>query len=165
MIEDKGVRFLVRLWQDPLLRSIPLVMAGQGPLVDLLRNESPPHIRWVGYVEGKAKKEFLSKCRAIVFPALWAEPLSTVAYEAYEMGKPMISSDVGGMKELVRDGETGRLLPVADSSKWRETILHFAHDAAYARRLGLNGRQWLEENVSPVKWNQQFDAILEQVLS
>jgi len=165
MIEDKGVGFLMNLWRDPALQSVSLVMAGQGPLADVFRPTSPPNIRWAGYVEGKEKQELIGKCRAIVFPALWAEPLSTVAYEAYEMGKPILSSDVGGMKELVRDGETGRLLPVANVTQWRETILRFAQDAASARRLGLNGRRWLEANVSPATWNLSFDAILRKVLN
>jgi glycosyltransferase involved in cell wall biosynthesis len=165
MIEEKGVRFLVNLWNDPALQSVPLVMAGHGPLADRLNQQSPPNVRWVGYVEGEAKKELIRKCRAIVFPVLWSEPLSTVAYEAYEKGKPIISSNLGGMKELVHDGETGRLLPAADSVAWRETILRFAKDAAYAHGMGLKGRAWLERNVSPAIWNRQFDAILKHALA
>jgi glycosyltransferase involved in cell wall biosynthesis len=162
MIETKGVRFLVDLWREPALQSIPLVMAGQGPLADELRNFSPPNIRWVGLVEGEQKKALLGACRAVVFPALWAEPLSTVAYEAYDMGKPILSSNVGGMKEIILDQQTGHLLPPASPKPWQDAILRCAHDPAYARRLGLNGRQWLEKNVSPMFWNQRFDAILDR---
>ncbi len=163
MVEAKGVRFLVDLWRAPGLKSIPLVMAGQGPLAHLLSKASPENIRWVGHVEGEQKGELLSTCRAIVFPALWAEPLSTVVYEGYEMGKPVLSSAVGGMKELVQDGETGRLLAPGRPEPWREAVLQFARDAALARRLGLNGRRWLEKNVSPSIWNQKFDALLTQL--
>jgi glycosyltransferase involved in cell wall biosynthesis len=158
------VEFLVDLWRQPALRSIPLVIAGRGPLSEQLSKTSPPNVRWVGHVEGEQKKELVATCRAVVFPALWAEPLSTVAYEAYEMGKPIISSSVGGMKELILDRETGRLLPPADPVAWREAILEFVQDPAFARHLGLNGRQWLEKNVSPATWNQKFDTILARVL-
>ena len=164
LIEAKGVEFLVDLWRQPALRSIPLVIAGRGPLSEQLSKTSPPNVRWVGHVEGEQKKELVATCRAVVFPALWAEPLSTVAYEAYEMGKPIISSSVGGMKELILDRETGRLLPPADPVAWREAILEFVQDPAFARHLGLNGRQWLEKNVSPATWNQKFDTILARVL-
>jgi glycosyltransferase involved in cell wall biosynthesis len=165
MIEAKGVQFLVDLWRDPVFQSIPLVMAGQGPLADELSKNSPPNVRWVGYIEGEQKRKLISTCRAVVFPALWSEPLSTVAYEAYELGKPIISSKVGGMKELVMDQETGRLLEEANPEQWRQAVLQFSQDEGYSRRLGLNGRQWLEKNVSPAIWNEKFDAILSSALA
>src|SRR5439155_27157997 len=119
MIEAKGVQFLVDLWRDPAMGSVRLVMAGQRVLAERLSKNSTPNIQWVGHVEGEQKKDLVSNCRAILFPALWPEPFSTVAYEAYEMGKPVISSNVGGMKELVQDGETGRLLEPGNPGQWR----------------------------------------------
>jgi glycosyltransferase involved in cell wall biosynthesis len=164
MIENKGVKFLVDLWRDPSLRSVPLVMAGEGPLAEVLRATSPPNVRWAGYVEGNAKRELVGGCRAVVFPALWDEPLSTVAYEAYEMGKPLISSQVGGMTELVSHEETGCLLEKANVVEWQKAVLRFHHDPASARRLGRNGRKWLEENVSPKRWSEKFNRIAERAL-
>jgi glycosyltransferase involved in cell wall biosynthesis len=164
MLELKGVRFLVDLWRDPALRHIQLVMAGEGPLADQLQRTAPPNVCWTGYVTGPAKRELVAGCRAVLFPALWDEPLSTVAYEAYEQGKPIVSSRVGGMRELVEDGTTGLLLEPASPTAWRDAILRLAQNPACARRLGSNGRRWLEQHVSPTAWNQAFDTILERVL-
>lgn len=161
MIEAKGVRFLVDLWQHPSLKNVPLVMAGEGPLCDELRNTAA-NVRWVGFAKGEEKHRLVAGCRAVVFPSLWQEPLSTVAYEAYEMGKPMLSSGVGGMNELVFDQETGRSLPPGDKDAWLEAIVSLVADARTARLWGLNGRRWLEENVSPQNWNRQFNTILEE---
>ncbi len=164
MVETKGVRFLVDLWHHPALTNIPLVMAGEGPLYDQLRQSTPQSIRWVGYVEGEPKKRLMAGARAILFPSLWPEPLSTVAYEAYEMGKPIISSSAGGMKELVFDGKTGRLLEPGNISAWKEAILDFARNALLSREQGMNGWRWLKENVSPESWNRQFNDIVQQAL-
>ena len=161
MIEEKGVRFLVNLWQRPELRNTPLVMAGQGPLVEALRSVSPDQVRWVGHVSGARKQALIAGCRAVLFPCIWSEPLSTVAYEAYEHGKPVLASNLGGMREVVVDGETGRLLEAANSEAWLGAIAEL--DAHASRRLGLAGRRWLETHVSPDLWNQQFDAIATQV--
>ena len=46
-----------------------------GPLAEELSKISPPNIRWVGHVTGEAKRELVAGCRAILFPALWAEPV------------------------------------------------------------------------------------------
>jgi glycosyltransferase involved in cell wall biosynthesis len=84
LVEPKGVRFLVELWRRPALQGVPLVLAGEGELYDELRQQESPDIRCVGYVQGEEKRRLIAGCRAIVFPCLWPEPLSTVAYEAYE---------------------------------------------------------------------------------
>lgn len=162
MVEPKGVRFIIDLWRHPALRDKTLVMAGMGPLADELRGSSPPNVKWVGQIEGETKRRWIAGCRAIVFPCLWAEPLSTVAYEAYERGKPVLASDLGGMKEIILDGKTGRLLPPADPGAWISALTSL--DAAESRRLGAEGRRWLEANVTTEVWNRQFSAIAEQVL-
>jgi len=164
MTETKGVRFLLELWRHPSLEDVSLVMAGDGPLYSELKDEFR-NVNWAGYVHGEEKQRLIAGCRAIVFPSLWPEPLSTVAYEAYEMGKPILSSSVGGMKELVFERETGRLLPPCDSEKWLNAVRELAQRPDLAQRWGRAGREWLETNVSRARWNRQFSVILEKVLA
>jgi glycosyltransferase involved in cell wall biosynthesis len=162
MVESKGVRFLIELWKDPAFKDKTLVMAGQGPLAEKLRGRTPPNIRWVGQVDGEPKRELIAGCRALIFPCLWDEPLGIVVYEAYEMGKPTLSSKLGGLKEIVVEGRTGYLLEPGDASAWKQSILQL--DAAEARRMGQAGLEWLKENASPEAWNRQFAAIARQAL-
>lgn len=159
MIEPKGVRFLVDLWNAPELRHVPLVMAGEGSLAAELKARSPSNVRWVGHVEGELKQNLKAGCRAIVVPSLWPEPLSTVAYEAYELKKPVLASNSGGMPEVVHEGETGLLLPPADRESWLGAVLRLANEAELSRRLGEQGRRWLDQEVSPRRWVEQFNAI------
>jgi glycosyltransferase involved in cell wall biosynthesis len=165
MVEPKGVRFLIDLWKDPALRDLQLVMAGEGPLAAELRRQSPPNVRWVGHVEGEAKQQLKAGCRAIVFPSIWPEPLSTVAYEAYEMNKPILASNLGGMPEVVTHGETGFLLPAFGLNEWRQRIVQLAAEPAVSQRLGVAGRAWLEREVSPARWLGSFNTIARRALS
>jgi glycosyltransferase involved in cell wall biosynthesis len=87
--------------------------------------------------------------------------LGIVVYEGYERGKPILASDVGGLKELVLDGETGRLLEPGDRAAWLEAVCRLG--ASQAHRWGIRGRRWLEENAQAAVWNRQFDAIIERV--
>jgi glycosyltransferase involved in cell wall biosynthesis len=157
------VRFLVELWRDPVLSETTLVMAGDGPLASELRAQSPPNVRWVGHVEGDVKQKLKAGCRAILFPSIWPEPLSTVAYEAYETCKPILASRLGGMPEIIRHGETGLLLEPGDAAGWRGAVQEL--DELASRRLGAKGRRWLEENVAPAAWSRQFDEIAATALS
>jgi glycosyltransferase involved in cell wall biosynthesis len=162
MVETKGVRFITDLWRHPALREVPLVMAGQGPLADELRDRTSPNVRWVGHVEGAQKQQLLQTCRAVIFPCTWAEPLSTVAYEAYERGKPVLASNLGGMKEIVVPGRTGDLLKAGDAVSWLRAVTGL--DRETARRMGAAGRAWLETNVSPRIWNERFNFIARSAL-
>ena len=137
-------------------------MAGAGPLADELRGQSPPNVRWAGYVDGEAKQRLKAGCRAILFPSLWPEPLSTVAYEASEAKKPIVTSNLGGMPEVVVHGETGLLLDPGNPEAWRRTILELARDPGLSLRLGAKGREWLDREVSPTRWAEQFNVIARQ---
>jgi len=163
LVEEKGVRFLVTLWQRPELRPHRLVLAGDGPLAAELRAQAPPNVEWAGFVGGDRKRELLQGCRAVLFPCLWPEPLGMVVHEAYEAGKPVLASDTGGLKETVADQVTGRLLPVADSGAWLDAIISLTPEAA--GRLGGEGRRWLATHASPAAWNRGFQRIAAAALS
>jgi glycosyltransferase involved in cell wall biosynthesis len=163
MVESKGVRFLVDLFRQPELRNLRLVMAGEGELVEELRAVSPPNVEWIGFVAGDAKKQVVARSRAVLFPSLWDEPLSTIAYEAYESSRPMIASRQGGMKEIVFDGTTGLLLDPGDSHGWTTAILQMTKERAV--ELGRKGREWLIRETSPRIWSERFDVILGRVLA
>ncbi|HYG36750.1 MAG TPA: glycosyltransferase [Clostridia bacterium] len=164
MVEEKGVRFLMELWQQPELREIPLVLAGEGPLADEYRDKTPPNVRWTGFVQGAEKRRLLAGCRALVFPCLWAEPLGIVVYEAFEQGKPVLGSALGGLKELVLEGRTGRLLEAGNISAWKQAILEHWQNPTLSRERGMQGLTWLNEEVSPEAWNRQFDQIIARAL-
>ena len=164
MVETKGVNFLVELWRHPDLKSYKLIMAGKGPLADKLRKHSPPNVSWVGHVEGEEKRRLLLQCRAVVFPCLWPEPLGTVVYEAYQVCKPVLASNLGGLRETIRHNATGLLLPPGQTESWHRAILQIAGDNALALRLGHAGRKWLELEASPEGWLRGFAAVIDEAL-
>ncbi|WP_025321606.1 TIGR04063 family PEP-CTERM/XrtA system glycosyltransferase [Deferrisoma camini] len=63
--------------------------------------------------------------------------------EAMALNTPVIASDVGGHKELVRDGETGLLFPAGDPAALADRILALARSPDLANRLRENGRRWV----------------------
>jgi glycosyltransferase involved in cell wall biosynthesis len=165
MVEEKGVKFLMELWRRPELEGIQLVMAGDGPLVEEYRVRTPPNIRWLGFVDGLEKTRLLAGCRAVLFPSLWAEPPGLVVYEAYEQGRPVLASAIGGSKHLVTDGQTGRLLSTGDPAAWAQAILEHWRDPALSRVRGQRGLDWLRAEASPAAWNRRAEAIIDRVLA
>lgn len=163
MVEEKGVEFLMELWQRPELQNVELVMAGQGALAEKYRGRTPANVRWAGFVSGEDKRRLVAGARAVLVPSLWSEPLGLVVYEAFEQGRPVIGSDLGGLKDLITDGVTGRLLPPGDAEAWSGVILQLAREPGLSRQLGGCGLEWLRVNVTPMAWVARVRQILELV--
>lgn len=162
VVYSKGIQFLLDLWERTPRAGTRLVVAGDGPDAAGLRARALGQVQWVGHVTGEEKARWLRGCRAVVFPCLAHEALTTGVYEAYEHTKPVLASRTGGMAEIVRDGETGWLLPPGLASAW-SGALHAATPER-ARQRGQAGRRWLEHHASAGRWNRGFDALLNHVL-
>ena len=73
-------------------------------------------------------------------PVRVSELLGLVALEAMACGTPVVASRVGGLAEVVQDGETGFLVPPGDVPALRDRLDQLLRDPALARRLGDNAR-------------------------
>jgi glycosyltransferase involved in cell wall biosynthesis len=73
------------------------------------------------------------------------EGFGMVALEAMACGRPVIASAVGGIYSLVKDGETGLLVPPKDPDSIAERIIALLRDTDEAERLGLRARAMAEE--------------------
>lgn len=80
-------------------------------------------------------------CALGVVPSILAEAFGQVAVEAMACGKPVVASAVGGLPEVVLDGECGLLVPPGDASALREAIRSLMLDPVRRAQLGAAGRQ------------------------
>lgn len=77
------------------------------------------------------------------------ESFGLVALEAMSCGCPVIASDAEGIPEVVRDGETGFLLPVGDVEGMAERALQLLRDPEMHRRFSRAAREWVVKNFAP----------------
>jgi glycosyltransferase involved in cell wall biosynthesis len=126
--EEKGVLDLIAA-----ARGLPLVVAGDGPLRDHVPQALGfvPHDRLLGLYERAA---------VVVCPS-HREGFGVVCAEAMAHGRPVVATAVGGLRDLVLDGETGLVVPPRDSAALREALERLLGDADLRRRLGAAGRE------------------------
>jgi glycosyltransferase involved in cell wall biosynthesis len=74
-------------------------------------------------------------------PSTWSDPCPTVAMEAMALGKPLIASRMGGLTDLVDDGETGLLVPPDDVDALRQAIERLLADKNLRERMGAAGKR------------------------
>ena len=93
--------------------------------------------------------EELSRCRLAVLPCIVGkdgnrDALPTVLLEAMSLGKPVVSTDLEGVNEIVESGETGLCVPQKDSSALAEAMERLLVDPTLAVSLGKRGREKAE---------------------
>lgn len=99
-----------------------------------------------------------------VVPSL-SEGMSNALLEAMAAGKPVIATTVGGNVEVVRNGETGYLVPPGDSVAMAEGLNRLLLDPALRREMGLRAKYWAEMNFSDEKMIKRYEDLLASVCS
>ena len=98
---------------------------------------------FLGYVSEARKLELYRRAWAVVFPSP-KEGWGITNVEAAACGTPAVASDSPGLRESVRDGETGLLVPHADVGALAAALGRLAGDPALRERLGRGGRAFAE---------------------
>lgn len=144
MHRQKGLIYLMRAaglirQRHPEAR---IVVVGGGPQKQKLaaaaeRHAGPGVCLFLG--ERSDAREILSLFDVFVLPSLW-EGLPLALIEASFLAKPIVASDIDGVREMIRNGETGLLVPRADPQKLAEVVSRLLEDRDLASRLGLRAQ-------------------------
>jgi len=100
-------------------------------------------VRFLGFVSEEEKRRRLRRAWALVFPSP-KEGWGISNMEAAACGTPALASDSPGLRESVRDGETGFLVTHGDAHALAQRMLALAADPALVARLGRGGRAFAE---------------------
>jgi colanic acid/amylovoran biosynthesis glycosyltransferase len=91
-----------------------------------------------------------------------AAPL--VILEALAMGTPVVASKLGGIPEMLPDGENGYLVPPRDAGALADGILRLLQNEQKAREMGRAGQAWVRQHCNAVHYSGQIQNILLQTL-
>jgi glycosyltransferase involved in cell wall biosynthesis len=125
------------------LPELRLEIAGRGPLEPALKALArelgvADAVGFLGHVSPIQRA--IERASIVVVPSM-GEGFGMVALEAMERARPVIAAAIGGLGELVRDGDTGLLVPPGEAEPLTEAILRLARDPALARAMGEAGRR------------------------
>jgi glycosyltransferase involved in cell wall biosynthesis len=143
---EKGILELVEAMRG---LSAPLVVAGDGPL----RERVPGAL---GFVPHHALGPLYDAAAVVAVPSR-REGYGVACAEAMAHGKPVLASAVGGLLDLVVDGETGVLVPPGDVAALRAALASLLRDPERRRRLGAAARARARERLS---WESAARALV-----
>jgi len=143
--ERKGHRYLFEAAAMLKRRGhkIKYLVAGEGPARRQLEERVKAlhlgdEIRFCGFVSDAP--DFLSQIDIFILPSLY-EGLGVAVLEAMAAGKPVIASRVGGLPELIADGETGMLVAPKNTEGLAQAVARLAGEKSLAREMGRRGAE------------------------
>ncbi|MDO8998511.1 MAG: glycosyltransferase family 4 protein [Bacteroidota bacterium] len=141
---EKGVATLIRAAAQA---KVKLRIAGTGPEGDALKAlaaEVGGDIEFLGFVSGDPLWKRVREARAIVLPSEWYENAPMSVLEAYANGKPVIGARIGGIPEMVREGETGALFESGNVAELAGWLRQFAdRPDGMVAEMGRAARQYV----------------------
>jgi glycosyltransferase involved in cell wall biosynthesis len=130
-------------------QGLNLVVAGDGPLRRRLEGAR-------GFVPHHELQLLYARAAVVACPSR-REGFGVVCLEAMAHGRPVVATEVGGLRDLVVDGETGIVVPPRDPEALRAALERLLADPELRRRLGAAGRRRAQERFS---WAAVTDATL-----
>jgi len=101
------------------------------------------NVTFLGFQSGEALKELVRKARFVLMPALWYENIPNMVLEGFSAARPVISSRIGSLVELVDDGRNGLLFEPGDAEDLMRCIQTLDDDAT-ALEMSRNARASFE---------------------
>ncbi|HEX2241023.1 MAG TPA: glycosyltransferase [Actinomycetota bacterium] len=146
---QKALHVLLDAW-----RRIPgqpvLAVVGEGPLEASLKSMArdmgvAERVRWVGWQADPAS--YVAAADVFCLSSVW-EAVALAAQEAVALGTPVVTTDAGGMRELIEDRVTGRLVRVGDAAALAAAIDEVLSDPQAGERYAAAARARLDERFS-----------------
>jgi glycosyltransferase involved in cell wall biosynthesis len=142
---EKGIEDLLAVAEG-----LDLVVAGDGPL-------RPRVPQALGMLPRAELYEHLDRAAVVVFPSR-RDGFPVACAEAMAHGRAVVATSVGGLPDMVVDGETGLLVPPGNPGALRSAIDRLLADADLRHRLGMAARQRIGELAG-------WDAVIDRTLA
>ena len=161
LVKEKGVSDLIKALPKVVskISQAHLIVVGDGPQKEYLTSLAKKpgianRIDFVGKVPHKKVKKFYQEANVIVIPSVWIDNSPNVVYEAFLAGRPVISSNRGGMSDFVKDRETGFIFESGDINGLAEKIIRILKNEDLFRKLSVNCRKFSLCNFTPENHHQ-----------
>ena len=142
---EKGVRTLLEAFMD--LPDCRLKVVGTGPkeeeLRTFVRTNGMKNVEFLGYKRGKELQDLVAGAYFVIVPSEWYENNPMTIIEAYSVGTPVIGAKIGGIPEIVVEGETGYQFVSGDSRDLKAQVV---------RAVGLSADEYSKLSAGTLKF-------------
>lgn len=165
VVSDKG--FDLAIDSLPGIRAVHrdtrLVIAGDGAARGELEQQARrlgvgDAVTFAGWVAPDDVPGLINRATIVLVPSRWREAFGIVALQAAQMGRPVVCTDAGGLREIVAHERTGLVVPIDDRDAFAAAVIQLLRDPSRTRQLGTQARAHAVRHFS---WSRQLDAYAE----
>lgn len=146
---------------------IRFVICGKGSLADtvekIIKAEGvEAHVRLMEWIAHEDVPQYLNELKMLVLPS-FTEGLPNVILEAMACGTPVLATPVGGIPNIIKDGETGLLLKSNDPKHIANRIIELLDKPELLEKVSINAYRYVRENFSYEKTLEAWWKIFNQL--
>jgi len=171
VVRDKGFDVAVAAFSQIHRRhpSARLIVAGNGPEMKPLQRLAAElgvseSIEFPGWVHPEDVPELINRATAVLMPGRWREPFGLVALQAAQMGRPLVTTPLGGIPEIGIDGETFILVEPENADALAAAVDKLLADPDQARRIGAQARAHINEHFSFELFLDRYEQLYRRVI-
>jgi glycosyltransferase involved in cell wall biosynthesis len=145
----------------------PLSIVGDGPqrggvTAAAARSE---RIHALGRQERADIASLLKEHAVLLFPSIWREPFGIAVIEAFACARPVFAADHGVMRDLVSDGQTGRLFPAGDARALADLMQWATDNPSELEAMGRAARVEYETKYTAAHNYERLLALFNELLA
>lgn len=159
---EKGIEILIEVAKK--YKDLKFAAAGDFHTMGNLIEHLPVNFKLLGHCDAVKLREFYKNSRFIVLPTKCYEGFPMVLLEAMLMSKAVICSNIGGLSEIVDDGDTGLLFSPGNVDDLGEKINKLWNEPELCRKMGHAGRRKVFREYSKEKYYDQLRSIYHTVI-
>lgn len=163
--KEKGILTLLAAWKAARMEGC-LKIIGTGPMKAELESCKFDGVEILGFKTGDELQQLVSECSFVVVPSVWYENNPMVIIEAYSYGKPVIASEIGGIPEIVAEGETGFLFKPGDVDDLAHKLISAVSvDQDTYSKMSKAAREFVKANCNPSTYYTKLMAIYNDIVA
>lgn len=165
LVKRKGVAWFICNVLSKLPENFHYVIAGDGPDREniskaIAEKNLSNRVDILGYVTDKTRNTLFNTADIFVQPNIKVEGdmegFGISVIEAGACGRVVLASNIEGLKDAIKDGENGFLVPYGDAEFWAEKIKEVLSDDNFRKEFGEKAQKFVEENYSWEKISQKY---------
>lgn len=172
LVPKNGVHIAIEAMEYLRDVDVELWIAGDGPerlrLEEMVNTAQLKRVRFLGSVDQNQMRALMDRALGIIVPSVPVEGVveasSIAALEGMSMAKPVVASNIGGLAEIIRDGETGLLFEAGNAEALANHLKNLLKDESYRVEIGKRARAYVVQYHSLEVWVRNIIEVYQNVL-
>jgi glycosyltransferase involved in cell wall biosynthesis len=166
--EEKGVMNAIKAVEGTKNKLILIGKSSTGydiKVKEYIKKHNITNVEYLGPKYGDELKKYYCGARCLIIPSIWYENIPNVALEAMMYSKPLLVSNIGSLKELVREDYNGYLFEIENIDHIKEKISMIFENDKTCRRLGKNAYEYISKEFNSKSHYNKLIKIFSNAIS